>query len=69
MTLWMMYLAIGVGIALVTALGIAYDERVLGITVVRRERNAVRRERAANRTDKRTAIDKLTRPAAGGAAV
>ncbi len=69
MTLWMMYLAIDGGIALVTALGIAYEERVVGITFERREHNAVRREQAAPRTDKRTAIDKLTRAAAGGAAV
>ena len=61
MTLWMIYLAISGGIALVTALGIAYDERMLGITFERREK-------AAPRTHKRIPIDRLTR-AAGGAAV
>ena len=63
MTLWISYLVIGGAIALVTALGIAYDERVLGITVERREQ-AAPRTRA-----KRTPIDKLTRAAGGAAAV
>ena len=56
MTLWMMYVAICGGIVLSTALGIAYDERVLGITCERRERNTVRRGQAATRADMRAAI-------------
>ena len=60
MTEWMMYVAIYGVIALGTALGIAYDERVLGITFERRERNTVRREQAAPLADRRSAIDKVS---------
>ena len=59
---WMMYLAICGTIALATALGIAYDERVLGMTCERRERNTVRREQAATQADTRAAVDKLAVP-------
>ncbi|MEI6547716.1 MAG: hypothetical protein WCN85_11930 [Burkholderiales bacterium] len=62
---WMMYLAISGGIALVTALGIAYDERVLGISCERRERNTVRREQTATRANMRgsgSAIGVRARP-------
>ena len=61
MTGWIiMYVAIYGGIALCTVLGIAYDERVLGITCERRERNTVRREQAATQADARATTDKLT---------
>jgi|GEM_PF-5515549 len=49
----MIYVAIFGGIALVSALGIAYDERVLGMTCERRERNTVRREQIATLADMR----------------
>ena len=69
MTGWIiMYAAIYGGIALCTVLGIAYDERVLGITVERRERNTVRREQVATQADTRAAIDRLTVPRLGGLA-
>ena len=63
MTVWMIVnLALYGGIALGTALGIAYDERVLGITCERRERNTVRGEQATARADTRAASDKLSVP-------
>ena len=59
---WMMYAAIFGGIALGAVPGIAYDERVLGITCRRREHTMVRREQAATRVDTSSAIDTLTVP-------
>jgi len=66
MTGWMvMQVAIYGGIALCTVLGVAYDERVLGITCGRRELNTVRREQAATQADTRAEIDKPTVPSLG----
>ena len=63
MTGWMIVnVAIYGVVALCTGLGIAYDERVLGITCERRERNTVRRDQAATKADMRTAADTLTVP-------
>ena len=65
MTEWMMYVAIFGGTALCTVLGIAYDERALGITCKRRDHNTVRRGQAAIQADMGAAIDKLTVPNLG----
>jgi hypothetical protein len=63
---WMIVnVAIFGGIALCTVLGIAYDERVLGITCQSRERKAAHREEAATQADTRAEIDKPTVPSLG----
>jgi hypothetical protein len=64
---WIIYVSIFGGIALGTALAIAYDERALGVTCERRDHNMGRRKQAATQTDVRAAIDKLTVPSLGQA--